>query len=257
VRILKRFVSRAKRAPIASWAGLFYRGFGVRNCDIKHKGCGGLTLPRLFTEQGVAMAPLELRSSNDGEQDVREEIIMAVATRAIQIRPLKDEDPPVISAAFADIGWRKPISQYERYLSEQAVGHRTCLVATAGDLFAAYVTVNWSPDYAAFAELNIPEIQDLNVIPAFRRLGIATQLLDSAEAKIAVRADVAGVGVGLHPGYNAAQKLYVKRGYVPDGRGLTYRNEFVQEGMSVVLDDELVLHLTKYVGPAARDPRDA
>jgi hypothetical protein len=58
---------------------------------------------------------------------------------------------------------------------------------------------------------------------------------------------VVGIGVGLHPGYNVAQRLYVKRGYIPDGRGITYHNRYVEEGMKVVLDDDLVLHLTKTI----------
>jgi hypothetical protein len=61
------------------------------------------------------------------------------------------------------------------------------------------------------------------------------------------RSSVAGIGVGLHPGYNEAQRMYVKRGYIPDGRGVTYRNRYVEEGMQVVLDDDLVLHLTKRI----------
>ena len=56
---------------------------------------------------------------------------------------------------------------------------------------------------------------------------------------------MAGIGVGLHPGYNQAQRLYVKRGYIPDGRGVTYRDRYVEEGTQVVLDDDLVLHFTK------------
>ena len=40
-------------------------------------------------------------------------------------------------------------------------------------------------------------------------------------------------------------RVYAKRGYIPDGRGITYRNRFVEEGASVVLDDDLVIHLTK------------
>jgi GNAT superfamily N-acetyltransferase len=166
-------------------------------------------------------------------------------TKTIQIRSLHAADPPVISAAFADIGAGKPARQYERYLVEQDTGGRICLVASVNDQFAGYATVNWTPAYPPFAELNIPDIQDLNVIPEFRRMGIASRLLDRAEAEIAQRSDVAGIGVGLHPGYNAAQTLYVKRGYIPDGRGLTYRNAFVQEGAAIVLDDDLVLHLTK------------
>ena len=58
-----------------------------------------------------------------------------------------------------------------------------------------------------------------------------------------------GIGIGLHPGYNAAQRLYGKRGYIPDGRGITYRDRFLKEGEHIVLDDDLVLHLTKRLRP--------
>jgi GNAT superfamily N-acetyltransferase len=107
------------------------------------------------------------------------------------------------------------------------------------------VTVNWQPTYAGFADLNIPEIQDLNVLMAYRRKGVAGHLLDRAEAEVARLSGVVEIGVGLHPGYNAAQRLYVKRGYIPDARGITYRNRFVEEGASVVVDDDLVMHFTK------------
>jgi GNAT superfamily N-acetyltransferase len=167
----------------------------------------------------------------------------------VQIRLLNDIDPPIMEAAFRSLGWVKPAAQFERYLAEQASGARTCLVATADGQFAGYVTVNWTPTYPGFAEMKIPEIQDLNVLPAFRRRRIATRLMDRAEAEIAPRSDVIGIGVGLHPGYNAAQRLYGMRGYVPDGRGVTYRDRFVSEGEQVVLDDDLVLHLTKQLRP--------
>lgn len=167
---------------------------------------------------------------------------------AAQIRILDDGDPITISAAFESVGWVKPAAQYERYFAEQAAGSRVCLVATVEGQFAGYVTINWTPEYPAFEELKIPEIQDLNVLPRFRRRGIGTLLMDRAEQEVAVRSSDAGIGVGLHPGYNQAQRLYVKRGYVPDGRGVTYCNRPVKEGAQVVLDDDLVLHLTKRVG---------
>ena len=131
------------------------------------------------------------------------------------------------------------------YLAEQSAGSRDCLVASVDRQFAGYVTVNWAPTYPGLVELQLPEIQDLNVLPRFRRRGVGTRLLDEAEALVGQRFCAVGIGVGLHPGYNAAQKLYVKRGYVPDGRGVTYRGSYVEEGSEVVLDDELVLHLTK------------
>jgi ribosomal protein S18 acetylase RimI-like enzyme len=162
-----------------------------------------------------------------------------------EIRVLVDHDPEAISSAFGDAGIRKPLSRFQEYFAEQQAGTRNCFIAKLESVFAAYLTVNWRPTYSPFAQARIPEIQDLNVLPAFRRRGIANLLLDRAEKEIATRSDAVGISVGLHPGYNQAQRLYAKRGYIPDGRGVTYRNESVTEGMQVTLDDDLLLHLTK------------
>ena len=166
-------------------------------------------------------------------------------TQGIEIRALRDNDPPVIAVAFAQMGWNKPEARYRQYLDEQSAGTRTCLVAIVDGQFAGYVTVNWRPSYPGFSEQNIPEIQDLNILRQFRKQGIASHLLDRAEAEVARHSGVVGIGVGLHPGYNAAQRLYVRRGYIPDGRGVTYRDRYIDEGSQVLLDDDLVLHFTK------------
>jgi len=170
---------------------------------------------------------------------------MPKASESIQIRPLNQDDPPVVAAAFASIGSVKPEAKYRLYLEQEIAGSRTSLVATVNGEFAGYVTINWRPSYPAFAEVGIPEIQDLNVLPAFRGRGIASRLLDVAEAQVARTHAVVGIGVGLHAGYNAAQRLYGLRGYIPDGRGVTYRDQCVGEYVQVMLDDDLVLHLTK------------
>lgn len=39
--------------------------------------------------------------------------------------------------------------------------------------------------------------------------------------------------------------MYVLRGYVPDARGVTYKNRCVVEGETLPFDDDLVLYLTK------------
>ena len=168
----------------------------------------------------------------------------------VQIRLLGEGDPPSIAAAFEKIGWNKSETQYRCYLHEQMAGTRTCFVAIVDGQFAGYVTVNWRPTDAGFADLNIPEIQDLNVLTRYRRKGVGSRLLDRAELEVAQRSGVVGIGVGLHPGYNTAQRLYVKRGYIPDARGITHRNRFVEEGESVVLDDDLVMHFTKQLREA-------
>jgi GNAT superfamily N-acetyltransferase len=166
-------------------------------------------------------------------------------TQGLEIRALSDNDPPVIAVAFAQMGWNKPEARYRQYLDEQSAGTRICLVAIVNGQFAGYVTVNWRPSYPGFSEQNIPEIQDLNILRQFRRQRIASQLLDHAESEVARHSHVVGIGVGLHRGYNVAQRLYVRRGYVPDGRGVTYRDRYIHEGERVVLDDELLLHFTK------------
>jgi ribosomal protein S18 acetylase RimI-like enzyme len=158
----------------------------------------------------------------------------------VSIRRLRSEDCEPISGAFTAIGWNKPVEQYRRYLEEQAADIRPVLVAFSDGEFAGYVTVRWQPHYSSF-----PEIQDLNVLPQFRRRGIATGLVDQAEALVAARSEWVGIGVGMYPDYGPAQRMYVLRGYVPDGRGLTYRDRPVAPMERVIVDDDLVLFFRK------------
>lgn len=119
--------------------------------------------------------------------------------RNLAIRMLESRDVAPISAAFSDLGWSKPLSQYEICLSEQQEGIRTVCVAFVGRDFAGYVTINWSPSYPPYRAGGIPAIQDFNVLPRFRRQGIGTNLMNQAEQKISERSCVAGIGVGMPP----------------------------------------------------------
>ena len=163
----------------------------------------------------------------------------------IEIGPLREDDPAAFEAAFSALGWSKPAAQYVRYLDEQSEGARAVLVARRDGEFLGYVTVFWASDYPTFHEAGIPEIQDFNVLPHARRQGIGTALMDAAEALIAERSPVAGIGVGLYPDYGAAQRLYVLRGYVPDGRGIAWNLTHVTPGQQVPVDDDLALYFTK------------
>jgi len=163
----------------------------------------------------------------------------------IEVRPLDAADVEALVRAFCVPGWNKSPDQYERYLVQHEAGEIECVVAWVGDELAGYLKVVWEPDYEPLRSRGIPEIQDLNVLEPFRRRGVASRLLDRAEELVAERSDVVGIGVGLHPGYNAAQRLYVLRGYVPDARGVTYGDHFVAERDRVRMDDGLVLHFEK------------
>jgi GNAT superfamily N-acetyltransferase len=161
------------------------------------------------------------------------------------IRPLKNDDIPEIAQAFEQIGWHKPASQYERYLAQQELGVRDVYLAWVDGEFAGYLTICWESSYEPFYVRSIPEIVDFNVLPKFRRMGIGTHLMDRAEREIAKISPVAGIGVGMTAEYGAAQRLYVLRGYIPDGLGLHWRDHHVHYREDIVVDDELALFLTK------------
>ncbi|HET6987964.1 MAG TPA: GNAT family N-acetyltransferase [Kribbella sp.] len=165
------------------------------------------------------------------------------------IRALWADDPEVMSAAFTALGWDKPVAQYEKYLAEQRAGSRDVLVATVEGEFAGYVTVWWESPYEPFN--GIPEISDFNVLPKFRRRGVGTGLMDAAEALVAERSAVVGIGVGLYADYGTAQRMYVRRGYLPDGRGLVYDGKQVPPGEMVRNDDAAALMFTKRLRPAS------
>jgi GNAT superfamily N-acetyltransferase len=163
----------------------------------------------------------------------------------LTIRLLEAKDITQIAEAFQHLGWNKPASQYEAYLKEQSLNIRDIYVAFADVAFAGYITIHWETEYPSFREAQIPEIKDLNVLPQFRRHGIATKLMDKAEQEIAKKFAVAGIGVGMGADYGAAQRLYVLRGYIPDGKGICYKNHFPQYGEAVPVGDDLVLYFTK------------
>jgi GNAT superfamily N-acetyltransferase len=149
------------------------------------------------------------------------------------------------ATAFSKLGWDRPEGYFQHCFEAQVQEEIVFLLARRDEELLGFLKIMWQPEYTPFQEQGIPEISDLIVTPANRRQGVATRLMDRAEAIIRARNPIAGLGVGLHPGYTAAQRMYVRRGYVPDGHPLTYHNEFVVERQEVRLDDELILHLVK------------
>ncbi len=161
------------------------------------------------------------------------------------LRALNENDCEVISAAFQRQGWHKPVEQYRSYYVQQQAGQRDVILAELHGEFAGYLTIVWQSGYPPFREAGIPEIVDLNILIRFRRLGISSRLMDEAEWRISARSPFAGLGVGLTADYGAAQQLYVRRGYLPDGRGLFYDQRPCAYRDLVTVDDSLTLQLTR------------
>lgn len=138
---------------------------------------------------------------------------------------------------------------FERALEEQQENKR--LVFVARDMsgkVVGYVHYNRFPKYAPFRRFGLPEIQDLYVHPDCRRQGIGQMMLD--HCVVQARADghgEIGIGVGVMSGFGAAQRLYARYGFVPDGAGVTYDRDPVTTGELRALDDHLCLMMTKEI----------
>ncbi|MBO0810696.1 MAG: GNAT family N-acetyltransferase [Microlunatus sp.] len=148
----------------------------------------------------------------------------------------------------------------EQHVADHADGRGTTLTARLGRTIAGLVTVRWTSNNPALADHNIPLVHQLIVVTEYRRQGIATALMDAAEHLAAQRGRTAvGITVGLFDEYGPAQRLYAKRGYLPDGRGACRGRTPLHEGQTVTIDHSLIIWLTKELAdvqaarPTARD----
>lgn len=147
------------------------------------------------------------------------------------------------------MGWSKPPGYFRSCVEAQQRGEERIWIAEEDGRYAGHVRLVWrvgSPP--------APEIRDLAVLPEFRRRGLARRLVKRAEDVGLSIAPLIRLAVGLHPGFGAAQRLYVSLGYMPDGRGACRDGTPVPEGSSVVLDDDLVLVFEKHSSATETPP---
>jgi len=132
------------------------------------------------------------------------------------------------------------------HLADHAAGDGASLIAVQDHSVIAIVTIRWQSNYAGFRDRGIPLVHQIAVAGPFRRLGVATLLMNAAE-EVARDRGVAtlGITVGLSGKYGPAQRLYALRGYVPDGRGACRGQQPLSKGAWVIMDDDLIIWLTK------------
>ncbi|ORO61887.1 hypothetical protein D8844_04530 [Streptococcus oralis] len=160
------------------------------------------------------------------------------------IRKMQESDIKDLSRGFISQGWPSREEILTRYFKEQESGEREVLVAEVEGAVAGYITILPCAKQGPFAGM-APELSDFNVFEPFQNQGIGNLLLEEAEKRVRLISDKVTLGVGLHSGYGPAQRLYIKRGYIPDGTGVWYQNH--QPAMNAVCEDigELVLYLSK------------
>lgn len=163
----------------------------------------------------------------------------------MNIRPILLSDAEKISTAFAEQGWNKPLEQYHSYYAKQEAGDFQVLVATVENVFAGYLILAPKSEHGPFINMNFPEIRDFNVLLKYQNRGIGSELMNCAETKAQKSSHTITLGVGLHSGYGAVQRLYIKRGYCPDGSGVWYQDYQLAPYLPCKNDDDLVLYLYK------------
>ncbi|MBO4864847.1 MAG: GNAT family N-acetyltransferase [Eubacterium sp.] len=163
----------------------------------------------------------------------------------LKIRSMIPEDAKVLYDTYLSYGWHPQIKTYEDYYIEQEKGERLVFVAEYKGEVKGQCTLVLHPTEGPWGGKDYPEIVDLTVFSDIHCKGIGNKLLDVAESEAAKLSDMVFLAVGLHSGYGPAQRIYSKRGYIPDGSGVWYQNKVLEPYTPCVNDDDLLLFLSK------------
>lgn len=164
----------------------------------------------------------------------------------IVVRDFIESDAQTITNEEIAQGWvNQKIDKYLNRMKDQKAGKCISLAAEYQGNVAGYVNVYPNSQWGALGGRGYAEIIDFGVLEKYRKNGIGSKLMDVAEQIASKYADTVYLGVGLHRDYGSAQRMYVKRGYVPDGSGLWYKDKQLEPYAPMNNDDEACLYLSK------------
>lgn len=161
------------------------------------------------------------------------------------IRSMLESDIDQIATAHQSQGWFFDRSVFESYLNDQELGTRTVFIAEYLGKVAGYVTLVPEATIGPYKEMKLPEIVNFGVFEVYQKNGIGSKLMDAVEVEALTFSQAVTLSVGVHSGYGSAQRMYVKRGYIPDGSGVWYNDRNHEEYADCKNDDTLVLYMMK------------
>lgn len=162
----------------------------------------------------------------------------------IEIRKMTYADIPYICKADNDES-ESSINYYNNNLKAQENNECSAFIAICNGQVAGYVFLYYQCRWGGLKNQGLPSIVDLIVFESFRRKGIATKLMDKAEEEASTINKKIYLDVCMNSDYGPAQRLYIKRGYVPDGAGVYYEQRVLGLNEKCCNDDELTLCLVK------------
>lgn len=163
----------------------------------------------------------------------------------LTVRDMRMDDALSLFEAEKALGYGDAENRFPGRVNDAAAGKCVAFVALLDGVPVGYVCVYWKPEHGPFAGTDVPEITDFGVLLPHRRLGAGTRLMDAAENIAAGRCDRVWLAVGLHHWYGPAQRMYAKRGFIPDGSGVWYGDRVAEAYAAVMNDDDLNLYLVK------------
>lgn len=164
----------------------------------------------------------------------------------ITIRIMNKNDIFRVDKKFIEQEWDSRFDTLNNYYTEQQIGERIVLIAETNEDIAGYVTLLKRAKHGPFTGI-YPEVADFNVFIGYQRQGIGNMLLERVEEEARQLSETITLGVGMHKGYGSAQRLYVKRGYIPDGTGVWYNNRNIEMNESCLNNDDLAIYLSKVI----------
>jgi GNAT superfamily N-acetyltransferase len=164
------------------------------------------------------------------------------------IREIIKDDIAAIATTFC-FPWTTltaTTEKWKNYYNEHINLTRFVAIVEIMNNSVGYGSLLYHSKYPHFNDSNIPEINDIWIKENYRKHGIGKKLIDFLEKKARLEGYLQiGIGVGLYSDYGSAQRLYIKLGYMPDGKGITYKNKDINPGQNYPVDDELILWLIK------------
>lgn len=163
------------------------------------------------------------------------------------VRSMMKSDIEKLFNGFAEQGWHKSYELFNEYYNQQEKNEKLVIVADICGDVCGYVTLLPYTKVGPFAYKDIPEIVDFNVLIKYQKIGIGNKIMDITENLAKEKSDYVSLAAGLHSGYGSAQRMYVKRGYIPDGTGVWYNGKQLEPYTKCNNDDDLVLYFLKFL----------
>ncbi len=166
------------------------------------------------------------------------------------IREMQEKDIDTLVKAFC-FPWNSvqaTSNKWKQYYAEHQKHIRTVYLLEKQGQIIGYASLLRLSKYSNFKDAGIPEVHDVRISEEWRKKGFGKMLILHIENRARTEGyKQIGLGVGLYADYGPAQKLYFQLGYKPNGKGITYKTVPIIAGEHYLVDDDLILWLTKYL----------